>query len=199
MRHLLVPLAVVALAAGCTPDVAPTSSPSVFVSPTVSASPSVSPSPSPTAVESFPPAPASESPEQAAIRAAWMEYWSVFGKFAGDPTLTDLTDTQRITTGEAQNSIIDTIRSLREANIRFLGGLAFSAIEIQEPTQRPDGLRESVVTYCLDRSAVKNVDATTGTAIENTGPLTWQETVSMVEGLDSTWRVAAIRGGEDPC
>ena len=199
MRHLLVPLAVVALAVGCTPDVAPTASPSVFVSPTASASPSVSPSPSPTAVESFPPAPATESVEQAAIRAAWMEYWSVFGRFAGDPALTDLTETQRITTGDAQNSIIETIRSLREANIRFLGGLAFREIDIQEPSPRPDGLRESVVRYCLDRSSVRNVDATTGTAVENTGPLTWIETVSMVEGLDSKWRVARISGGEDPC
>lgn len=128
-----------------------------------------------------------------------MEYWAIFHRFSADPSLGDLTDTQRITTGEAQDSVLATIRQLREGNIKSLGGLRFRDISISQPEPGTDGLRESVVSYCLDRKEVTNVDADTGDPLENTGPLSWRESATMVEGLDSRWRVAAIRSGSDSC
>ena len=199
MRHLLVPLAALALVAGCTPDVAPTGSPSVFPSPTVAASPSPTPSPSPSAVESFPPAPATESPDQAAIRAAWMEYWEVFSRFAEDPELGDLSDTQRVTTGEAQDTILGTIRGLREANIQTLGGFVFRDVEVTLASAAADGAMIATVSYCLDRSEVRNVDSATGQPLEVEGPLSWREVMTLSKGLDEKWRAAQIRSSEGTC
>ena len=199
MRHLLVPLAVVALAAGCTPAVAPTGSPSVFASPTASATPSPTPSPSPTAVESFPPAPATESPEQAEIRAAWMDYWGAFDRFARDPDLSDLSDTQRVTTGEAQDTILTALRGLREANMRTMGGLLFRDVEVEDPSRESDGLEFAIVQYCLDRSGVENIDTVTGERVAIEGPLTWPETMRLEKGLDGRWRAAQIRSGAGSC
>ena len=199
MRHLLVPLAVVALAVGCTPDVAPTSSPSVFVSPTVSSSPSVSPSPSPTAVESFPPAPATESAEQAAIRAAWMEYWRVYEKFAADPSLADWTETQYVTTEEEATLIIQALGELRDNGWRSLGGRAFRDVVIAEDVPNQQEADTAEVRYCLDRSGVTLVDAETETAVIVDVPPTFLETATLRRGLDGKWRVAMIRNQPAAC
>ena len=197
MRHLLVPLAVVALAAGCTPDVAPTSSPSVFVSPTVSASPSVSPSPSPTAVESFPPAPATESAEQAAIRAAWMEYWRVYEKFAADPSLTDLTELQNLTDGEESSAVMSSIQSLREAGRFTKGGWQFREVVVEHPI---DGRGEQAkVSYCLDRSRLVIADIATDLPISGPQPGNLMETATLEQGPDGMWRVALRRNQESTC
>ena len=200
MRHLLVPLAVVALAAGCTPDVAPTSSPSVFVSPTVSASSSVSPSPSPTAVESFPPAPASESAEQAAIRAAWMEYWRIHHKFTSDPTLSDLSETQYITTGDQQNVILDVIAQLRDQKLRTLGGLQFRSVAVDGPLSgETGGVRFATVSYCVDRRELRVENYETGESMAAPGAPTFLEKAVMNEGSDGQWRVAMMTNEAAPC
>ena len=198
MRHLLVPLAALALVAGCTPDAAPTGSPSVFPSPTVSASASPTPSPSPSAVESFPPAPATESPDQAAIRAAWMEYWDVRSRFVADPTLTDLSETQRVTTGEAEDLILNSIRNLRNAGHRSVGGLEFRGISIGVARESDGGLAHADVTYCLDRSKVQLLDSS-GEAVIVEGPTTLKETATLERGLDDVWRVALIRNEAAEC
>ena len=197
MRHLLVPLAVVALAVGCTPDVAPTASPSVFVSPTASASPSVSPSPSPTAVESFPPAPATESAEQAAIRAAWMEYWRVFERYAQDPKLDDFTELQNLVDGEESSVSMQSIRGLREAGRRPEGGFQFRNVVVDSPASAVSG-RTATVEYCLDRSRLSMVDVETGTASSDPLP-NLSETATLLEGADGVWRVAQIRNDESTC
>lgn len=201
MRHLLVPLAALALVAGCTPDVAPTGSPSVFPSPTVSATPSPTPtpSPSPSAVESFPPAPATESPDQAAIREAWMEYWRIHHKFSADPTLSDLTETQNITTGDQQNLILDSISQLREAKLRTLGGLQFRSVSVGSPTVDAGTKRTAVITYCVDRSELRLENYDTGETMTAPGAPTFFETTTMQEGLDGRWRVAMILNEEAAC
>ena len=198
MRHLLVPLAVLALVAGCTPDVAPTGSPSVFPSPTVSASASPTPSPSPSAVESFPPAPATESPEQAAIRAAWMEYWRVYEKFAADPSLSDLTETQQVTTGEAQNVILDAIGQLRDDNTAFLGGWQFRDVIVAVPSDGGSGEPTSELTYCVDRSRMRLENTETGVVSEQSLP-SLRETALMKQGKDGRWRLAERRNQEEAC
>jgi hypothetical protein len=200
MRHLLVPLAALALVAGCTPDVAPTGSPSVFPSPTVSATPSPTPtpSPSPSAVESFPPAPATESPDQAAIRAAWMEYWRVYEKFAADPSLTDWTETQYVTTEEEAALIIQALGELRDNGWKSLGGRVFRDVVVTEvPNQQEAGTAE--ISYCLDRSGVSLLDAETGTAVTVDVPPTFLETATLRVGLDGKWRVAMIRNEPAAC
>lgn len=199
MRHFLVPLAALALVAGCTPDGAPTGSPSVFPSPTVAASPSPTPSPSPSAVESFPPAPATESPEQAAIRAAWMEYWRIHHKFTGDPTLSDLTETQQITAGEQQNQILDLIGNLRDQRLRVIGGLEFRDIVVGQPAADGQDARTAVVTYCLDRRNLMLENYATGEALKAPGAPTFREETTLTEGLDSRWRVLMIRNEEAAC
>ncbi|MHA6525813.1 hypothetical protein [Tessaracoccus sp. G1721] len=198
MRHLLVPLAVVALAVGCTPDVTPTASPTVSVSPTPAQSPSPTPSPSPTAVESFPPAPATESPDQAAIRAAWMEYWEVRSRFVADPTLTDLSETQRVTTGEAEDLILASIRNLRNAGQRSVGGLEFRGVNVGVPREEVGGLAQADVTYCLDRSNVQLLDSS-GAPVAVEGPTTLDETATLERGQDGVWRVALIRNEAAQC
>ena len=197
MRHLLVPLAVVALAAGCTPAVAPTGSPSVFASPTASATPSPTPSPSPTAVESFPPAPATESPEQAEIRAAWMEYWRVYEKFASDPSLTDFTELQNLVDGEETTVALQSIQNLRESGRRTDGGLLFRDAVVGVPAGSASS-RTVTVTYCLDRSNLAIVDAETGSSIGDPLP-NLRETASLSEGTDGAWRVTQIRNVEEAC
>ena len=198
MRHLLVPLAALALVAGCTPDVAPTGSPSVFPSPTVSASPSPTPSPSPSAVESFPPAPATESPEQAAIRAAWMEYWRVFEGFASDPTLTDFTELQNLVDGEEATVALESIRNLRDSGRRTEGGFQFRDVVVSVPAVA-NGLETATVVYCLDRSGLVMVDIDTGTPPDGDPLPNLKETATLVQGTDSTWRISQVRNEATSC
>ena len=199
MRHLLAPVVLAAcVVSACTPAVeepttAPPSSPTASVS--ASPSPTPEPSPSPTVAESFPPAPASESPEQAAVRAAWMEYWRVRSEFVADPTLTDLTPTQAVTTGEAQDLILRTIRTLRESGSRSTGGLVFRNVEVGEPAS---GATEATVSYCLDRGNLSLVDAD-GKPIASEGPTTLTETTTLSLGADGIWRVAQIRNEPAAC
>lgn len=202
-----VALAVVSLtlAAGCTsqpeptPDVPVSTSASPGVVPSVSSSPSAEPtpspepSPSPSVFESFPPAEPDASVEQLAIREGLIRYWNVFDKFAADPTLTDLTETQIVSTGEAANVILDEIQEIRENGHIAVGDRSFHDIAVAEPTTNADGMTTAQVTYCNDRSQVKVLDAKTK---EDTGhrPFPYvQVTATLHEGADGIWRIAMIR------
>lgn len=201
------------LVAGCSavgdagPSVSPSvatietasSEPPVSMSPSASPSPTPSPSPSPSAWESFPPAPATESPEQAEIRAAWLKYCDVRARFAADPSQSDWSETQRVTTGEEANSILTELGALRNDGLRSLGGLRFRDIVVGEPTQRPDGVTEAVITYCVDRTDVKLVDTKTGEPLAVEEPFTLVETATLELGLDHVWRVALTRNQVKPC
>src|SRR5690606_6368144 len=101
-------------------------------SPTPTESPSPSPSESPTAFESFPPPADYMGEQELAVRQGVADYWEVFARFAADPTLTDLTDTQRVTepgSAEAQ-LIMDQIATLREEKVRIEGQWRFRNLEI---------------------------------------------------------------------
>lgn len=203
MRHLLAAPAAVALllAVGCTPDDGePTPLPP---SPTVSVassapSPTPMPSTSPTVAESFPPAPATESAEQAAVRAAWMEYWRVYEKYAADPSLADLSETQQVTTGEAQNVILEAIGTLRDEDRAFLGGWNFRDVVITQPTESPTGDRAARLNYCVDRSAMVFEDTTSGARSERSMP-NLKETSVLVQGPDGRWRLAQRRNEAQDC
>ncbi|AQX16426.1 hypothetical protein BKM78_11305 [Tessaracoccus sp. T2.5-30] len=167
----------------------------------VSASPSRTPepSPSPTVAESFPPAPASESPEQAAVRAAWMEYWRVYQKFAQDPSVTDWSETQLVTTGEESGAIISAIGDLKDRGWRSLGGLEFRDIQVVLTPGDAEGPNRAEVTYCLDRSDVSIVDAESGVAVAVGGSATLRESAELEHGADGIWRVSKVRNEPQAC
>lgn len=180
---------------------------------TASASPSSSPlpsvgsslssaavaSPSSMAVESFPAAPATESSEQAAVRAAWMEYWDVYQTFAADPWLPDWSETQRITTGDQSTLIVQELGLLKDNGVRLIGGLQFREVVVGQPREGADGKSEAVMTYCVDRSSIVLVDAETEEPIKVEGPMTLAETVTLQLGKDGKWRVALMRNEARAC
>lgn len=196
MRHLLVPVVLAAFVVGaCTPAVeepttAPPPSPTVSVS--ASPSPTPEPSPSPTVAESFPPAPASESPEQAAVRAAWMEYWETFETYAQRPELTDFTRLQNLLEGEEARLSLESIRNLRESGKKAAGGLAFRSVELEVQQS------SASVAYCLDRSNLALEDLSTGEVELGSLP-NLSETATLSKGDDGKWRVSQIRNVEAEC
>ncbi|WP_182799070.1 hypothetical protein [Tessaracoccus sp. MC1679] len=127
-----------------------------------------------------------------------MEYWRVYEKFAGDPSLTDLTETQQVTTGEAQNVILDAIGQLRDDNLAFLGGWQFRDIAIAEPAAAGAGEVTSKMTYCVDRSRMRIEDSETGTVSVQSLP-SLAETAVMKQGKDGRWRLAERRNQEEAC
>lgn len=202
MRTLLVPVFVLGLLTGCTAAADPTPTATV-ASATRSASatptPTPSPSPSPTAVESFPAAPATETAEQAEIRAAWMEYWRVYEKFAADPSQPDWTETQYVTTEESATIIIQAIGNLKDRGWRSLGGRQFRDVVVSQPTAGPDGSATAVVTYCLDRTGVRLVEVESGDSVQVDVAPTFKETATLKQGADGKWRVAMIRNEPSQC
>ena len=216
MRRILVGLVGAALLAGCTPEAPATSSPAPTPSvessapapsveapsPSPSASPSESPSPSqspsPTAVESFPPAPATETPEQAEIRAAWMKYWDVRVKFTSDPTLNDLTETQQVTTGEASQEIIETITALRSSDRRSLGGYVFRDVVVGVPPTSSAESSTTEISYCVDRSEQVVLDSS-GQEQPIVGPTTLREVTTLQLEADGVWRVMMSRNEAAEC
>ncbi|WP_353081786.1 hypothetical protein [Tessaracoccus lapidicaptus] len=203
MRHLLAPVVLAACVVGaCTPAVeepttAPPPSPTVSVS--ASPSPTPEPSPSPTVAESFPPAPASESADQAAVRAAWMEYWRVYEKFAADPSLPDWSETQRITAGEEATLIIQSIGALKDRGWRSLGGREFREVGVSLQGTSAEGRAVASVSYCLDSTAVQVVNALTGEPVTVDASPTLKEVATLEEGADGRWRVVEVRNEPAQC
>lgn len=204
MRSLLVSLVGVAVLVGCSPGLGESPSPSVGVTsraasagPTQSVGPS--PTPSPTAVASFPDSLPTDDPEKAAVIAGWQEYWRVYEKYAADPTLTDLTETQYVTTGEAANVILDSLRASREKNLKFVGPQQFRDVSVGAISEDAAGDRTAVISYCADNSQRQRLDATTGKPAAVDVPDTFTEQATLKEGADAKWRVAVIRNQEAKC
>lgn len=213
MRLVVALVAVVAVVAlvGCSPETVesptPTPSPVETVvtptgSPTVeSPSPSVSPSPSPTAFQSYPVDLPTEDPETAAIIESWQLYQRVLEKYLADPLgFTDFTETQLVTTGEEQNTILDTVQLYREHKIRALGGLAFDQVVVGDrQATGENGNDQVVLSYCVDRSQ-SQVETLDGEDFPTSHLIPrFKETATMEKGLDGIWRVALVRNGEEPC
>lgn len=171
-------------------------SPSVTVALLPSPSPSASATPS--APASFPADLPTGDAESAAIIEGWQAYWRVFEKFAADPSLTDLTETQHVTTGEEADAILVGLAHGRERNVKSVGTQQFRAVQLS-PTRQTAAGREADISYCADLSAVRLVDAETGAPVERGGSDTFHETATMREGVDGTWRVAQIRNEEATC
>lgn len=209
MRRIALSLLCMGLLAGCTPDepAQPTMTPTSTAptTPAPSATPTPPPvatptsSPSPTMAESFPPPPATESPEQAAIRAAWMRYWEVYDKFAADPGLEDVTETQLVTTGEESVVIRQSLQQLRADGLQSLGGWEFRDVEILPPTPDASGVTSAEISYCVDRQSLQLVHSASGEpALAE--PLPNLDEVAVLEkGEDGVWRVSQRRNQEASC
>lgn len=206
MRLVFALVAVVALVVGCTPEAveSPTPTPSPVEttvtpseSPTVE-SPSPSPSPSPTVFQSYPVDLPTEDPETAAIIEGWQEYQRVYEKFAMDPFgYTDFTETQYVTTGHESTGILERIEALREENLALVGGLRYSDLQIGEFTNNSEGLRSTVLSYCLDINELQVRDLESGELVERSGR--FAEQAFMTRGHDGTWRVEGLNTLDETC
>lgn len=211
MIHRTLPvLAAVVLLAACTPaggeeptpspDPTPTVTSPAPPSPTPSPEPTTEePSPTPTEIQSFPPAPEGESDEIAAIREGWEEYNRVKEKFAKDPTLKDLTETQYVTTGFAAQMIIEQISSLRKDNLRVVGDRIWRDVTITEPSTNADGVTIATVTACYDPTHAYAVDIDTEEPSKERLTKTLRETLLMEQGADKIWRVADYDNESEEC
>ena len=190
------------LLVGCTPSV-PGPSPSApspsAVSPTPSLSPSLSPSPSPTVVESFPPAPASESGEIADIRAGWEAYESTMDMYFRDPDLKDWSALVVVTAdGETERSM-DDIATTRELNLKQRGQAIYREVSIGKPKTAADGSRSAVVSYCFDPTRLDLVDTGTGNSVPRTLEDTLVSEVTMKLFPDGSWRAVGYTSEFQPC
>ena len=189
------------LLVGCTPSV-PGPSPSApspsAVSPTPSLSPSLSPSPSPTVVESFPPAPASESGEIADIRAGWEAYESTRDMYYRDPDLKDdFYALSIVTTGGETSRAVGAIAKAREMNLKQRGHATFREVVIDDPTTDENGVRRAVVHYCSDPVRLDMVDTKTGESVPRSKTLAAQVTMELVP--DGSWRASDYASKFEPC
>ncbi len=203
MRFLGATVAVLLLVA-CSPgggqSPTPVASGSVASSPSITAAPIPSPSPTPTpsatvapsAPASFPADLPTGDPESAAIIEGWQAYWRVYEKFAADPSLTDLTETQYVTTGEEANGILEAIAEVRDAGLRSEGGVVFRDFVV---TVTGEG--EAKLDYCVDLAWLRVVRIDNGEPFPRSG--TFVEHARMERGVDNVWRVAQIRNEEIQC
>lgn len=205
MLARVVVMALIAVAAGaCTAEpespASPTAGPVVSESPSTrvpSPSPTPSPSleptpaasPSPTAFQSFPPPPPNETDEQAAIREGWEAYNHTLDKFLRDPNLTDLTETQYVTTGDESIRIIDEIQAARSGNVHLGGHLLFRDVTYGVP-EEIEGVRQATITYCNDAAHLVVLDSNTDEPITDQSADSFLAHDRLVQGTDGKWRVA---------
>ena len=167
-------------------------SPSITAAPIPSPSPTPSASVVPSALASFPADLPTADAESAAIIEGWQAYWRVYEKFVADPSLTDLTETQHVTTGEESNGILATIEQLRAEGIRSEGGRQFRDVVVNLV-----GSDSATVAYCIDLSGLRVFDTKTGELVPRSGQLREQATLRKMP--DRSWRVEQIRNESAQC
>lgn len=130
--------------------------------------------------------------ESAAIIEGWKAYWRVYEKFTADPSLTDLTETQYVTTGEEANGILEAIAEGRDAGLRSEGGFVFRDFVVNVT-----GDGKAKLDYCVDLASLRVVRIDTGEPFPRSG--TFIEHARMERGVDNVWRVAQIRNEQVQC
>lgn len=210
------PVAVAALLAltACVPggenSPTPTSTPEVTTaSPTPtpitpSATPTTS-SPSPassaTDVESFPPPPATESADQAAIRTGWSAYWAAMDKFLKDPRLEDVTELTLTTASGSEefNAALDQVGQFKQRGWKIEGDRVFRDVVVAVPVANVGSPRTSTVTYCHDVTRLRVVELSSDKPADVKPIPTGVETVTMLETADGRWQVSQIRNKAATC
>lgn len=189
------------LLVGCTPSV-PGPSPSApspsAVSPTPSRSPSPSPSPSPTAVESFPALPTGMDPEKSAVLEGWQAYELAVDKHKKDPSLTDYRAVEITTGGEETSRVVGAIAGLREKGWRRTGDVVSRFVSIDGPVTSSEGVREALVTYCVEPGYSWTVEIETGkTVVQQDETLLAQVRMQLMP--DGSWRAFWYGSEFRPC
>lgn len=175
----------------------PVSSPT----PTVSSAPVASPSPSPTAVQSFPVAPASEAAEVAAVREAWQRYQLVMGSYAKDPSQTTELGAPlyEVAAGDAVQAAAEEIGWMRSRGIKQVGDSVYRDVRIMGPSTT-GGVTVAQVTACHDPSHRKMIVIKTGKEDDNpNAKKTVRSTATMELFPDKKWRVTAIESRLQTC
>ncbi|WP_147454082.1 hypothetical protein [Tessaracoccus antarcticus] len=204
-------LASVIIVSACSPTGAltPTSVPetpprttSISQSPTITetSTPTATPTPSPSVFESFPPPPADETPEQAAIRQGWMNYWVVVDTFSKNPIASDYSKTQEVTVSQSEQSkaILDDIAHLRDNGWKVVGDQVLRQLTIGTP--KVSGSMKTVeLTYCYDGTHRKVVSAETGIDAKIDSPDFLKEQALFEEGQDGIWRASSILNRRESC
>ncbi|MCC2592051.1 hypothetical protein LKO27_01220 [Tessaracoccus sp. OS52] len=121
-----------------------------------------------------------------------IEYYRVFEKFAADPSLTDFTETQLVTTGEMSNLILDELQVLRENGHLTEGERSFHDLRVGEPRTVGDVTTAEVV-YCNDRSAVRVLDAVSRADTGHRPYPFINASATLEKGLDDVWRMSMLR------
>lgn len=155
--------------------------------------------PSPTFSRSYPPPDPDETEEQRAIREGWEAYREVWDKYDKDPTLTDWTEIQEVTTGGETEQTIQMITHLREQNLRAVGDTVFKEVLVGEPALAADGSLVATVTSCLDPSQQYLVDIDTGERSDSGLSETLREIVTMALREDGVWRASWYENELAPC
>ncbi len=210
LRIIVVTAAVAAVMVACSPSGSETPNPTPetpppmttdVITPTRSPTPTPSPSPSPTVIQSFPPPPAGETEEQAAIRDGWMHYWKVYDKFTQNPYVTDFTETQLVTVSGSDQArvILDELQDLREHGWKIEGDHVLRGYVVSTPPSVQGEIRSVIVTYCYDGRNKRLIDAETGVEVPTTAAETYMETAWLEQGADEVWRVALIGNEAKPC
>ena len=187
-----------ALCAACAPQTDPQPSSSPAAATPTSPSPSSPATPAPSTHETFPPTPAHESPDQAALRAAWTNYWTLYYKFAANPNLIDdpthADQLYTVATGQGYQFLRDEIRRLQERKLTATGDLLTDLV-INEPTSSPDG-RTATLTFCWDLRNQTLLDQDGQPySPSNLPPVLLQEW-TMLEGADNAWRLFNLTSKE---
>ena len=211
LRTIVVTAAVAAVMVACSPSGSETPNPTPetpppmttdVITPTRSPTPTPSstPSPSPTVIQSFPPPPAGETEEQAAIREGWMNYWIVFDRYLKDESATDLSAAKIVTVpgSEESSHMLDIIGAYRDKEVKAVGDRQFRDVKISPRTEQ-DGVFSAVVSYCHDSTELTLVDSISGEPSEIPPIATMTERVNLERGNDGLWRVASLKNETAPC
>lgn len=183
------------------PSMSPSLSPDSSLDPSPDPSPSASSSLS-SGHESFPPAPAEESEEVAAIREGWEEYEREDDRFRKDSSLSDFSSLVQTTTGVRTERAISSIRSWREAGVIRVGDLSFRDLAIEAPRQGASGEWQARLTVCKDFTKQQRVVEATGKEYrvegkENVATMRGHYTMQRTD--DGRWVVADVEGQAEPC
>ncbi len=195
-------LACLVLLVGCTSTTPspPSSSPPSTASPTPSPtpSPSLTPSPSPTAVESFPALPTGLGSETTAVLEGWQAYELAVDKHKKDPSLTDYRALEITTVGEETSRVVGSIAGLRDKGWQRTGDLVNRFVSIDGPVTNSEGVREALVTYCVEPGYSSTVEIETDkTVVEQNETLLAQVRMQLMP--DGSWRVSWYGSEFRPC
>lgn len=186
---------------GCSPQAPgplPPSPSTAGPSPTLSPSLVPSPSPSPTVVESFQDLPASSDAEVATVLDGWMAYERAVDVHKRDPSQTDYRALEITTTDTETSRVIGAIAALRDKGWQRSGDTVSRFMSIDGPVTDENGIREAMITYCVNPGHSSTTDTATGeVVVKQTDTLLAQVRMRLMP--DGSWRASWYGAEFRPC